>query len=147
MSWCRVHSGTCDQILLTVGTLLSESCGLVSVGRPLRPEDGFTVCSAFTQFTITQMLVFNHGLWQPSTGNVFNSRRFCAAGLTSSQVGGHHAPTFYTSNCSLQTVPWILRWFCDRRSVGQLVLVLGLLMGFMIRFSIFFYLKFTCFFT
>jgi hypothetical protein len=25
----------CDQILLTVGMLLSEICGLVSVGRPL----------------------------------------------------------------------------------------------------------------
>jgi uncharacterized membrane protein len=35
MSWCRVHSGTCDQILLPVGRLLSESCALVSVGRPL----------------------------------------------------------------------------------------------------------------
>jgi hypothetical protein len=30
------HScGTCDQILLPVGMLLSEICGLVSVGRPL----------------------------------------------------------------------------------------------------------------
>jgi predicted transporter len=27
--------GTCDQILLLVGMLLSEICGLVSVGRPL----------------------------------------------------------------------------------------------------------------
>jgi hypothetical protein len=27
--------GTCDQILLPVGMLLSEICGLVSVGRPL----------------------------------------------------------------------------------------------------------------
>jgi hypothetical protein len=27
--------GTCDQILLPVGVLLSEICGLVSVGRPL----------------------------------------------------------------------------------------------------------------
>jgi hypothetical protein len=32
MSWCRAHSGTCDQILLPVGRLLSESCGFVSVG-------------------------------------------------------------------------------------------------------------------
>jgi hypothetical protein len=28
-------SGTCDQILLPVGILLSEICGLVSIGRPL----------------------------------------------------------------------------------------------------------------
>jgi hypothetical protein len=34
MSWCRAHSGTCDQILLPVGTLLSESCSLVSMGAP-----------------------------------------------------------------------------------------------------------------
>jgi hypothetical protein len=27
--------GTCDQILLPVGMLLSEICGLISVGRPL----------------------------------------------------------------------------------------------------------------
>jgi hypothetical protein len=27
--------GTCDQILLPVGMLLSEICGLLSVGRPL----------------------------------------------------------------------------------------------------------------
>jgi hypothetical protein len=35
MSWCRAHYGICDQILLPVGRLLSESCGLVSVGCPL----------------------------------------------------------------------------------------------------------------
>jgi hypothetical protein len=27
--------GTCDQILLPVGMVLSEICGLISVGRPL----------------------------------------------------------------------------------------------------------------
>jgi hypothetical protein len=27
--------GTCDQVLFPVGMLLSEICGLVSVGRPL----------------------------------------------------------------------------------------------------------------
>jgi hypothetical protein len=32
--------GTCDQILLPVGMLLSEICGLVSTGRPLWREDG-----------------------------------------------------------------------------------------------------------
>jgi hypothetical protein len=35
MSRCRTHSGTCEQILLFVRRLLSESCSLVSVGRPL----------------------------------------------------------------------------------------------------------------
>jgi hypothetical protein len=31
--------GTCDQILFSVGMLLSEICGLVSVRRPLWRED------------------------------------------------------------------------------------------------------------
>jgi hypothetical protein len=41
--------GTCDQILLPVGTLLSEICDLVSVGRPLWWEDGSAICSVITQ--------------------------------------------------------------------------------------------------
>jgi hypothetical protein len=36
--------GTCDQILFPVGMLLSEICGLVSVGSPLWREDG-SVCT------------------------------------------------------------------------------------------------------
>jgi hypothetical protein len=51
MSWCRAGSGTCDQILLPVGILLSESCGLVSVGRPLWREDGSAICSVITQWS------------------------------------------------------------------------------------------------
>jgi hypothetical protein len=39
--------GTCNQILLPVGMLLSESCGFVSVGR----EDGSAVCSAVAQWS------------------------------------------------------------------------------------------------
>jgi hypothetical protein len=34
-SRCRAHSGACDQILLSVRRLLSEICGLFSIGRPL----------------------------------------------------------------------------------------------------------------
>jgi hypothetical protein len=41
---------TCDQILLPVGMLLSEICGLVSVGRPRWREDGSAICSAITQW-------------------------------------------------------------------------------------------------
>jgi hypothetical protein len=41
--------GTCNQILLSVGMLLSEICGLVSVGRPLWREDGSAICSVITQ--------------------------------------------------------------------------------------------------
>jgi hypothetical protein len=50
-SWCRAHSGTCDQILLPVRRLLSESRGLVSVGHPLWLEDGFAICIAITQWS------------------------------------------------------------------------------------------------
>jgi hypothetical protein len=51
ISWCRAHSGTCDQILLPVGTLLSESCGLVSVRRPLCREDGSEVFIAIIEWS------------------------------------------------------------------------------------------------
>jgi hypothetical protein len=50
MSWCQAYSETCDQILLLVGMLLSESCGLVSVGRPIWRENGSAICSAITQW-------------------------------------------------------------------------------------------------
>jgi hypothetical protein len=42
------------QILLPVGRLLSESCYLVSVVRPLWREDGSAVCSAITQWSETR---------------------------------------------------------------------------------------------
>jgi hypothetical protein len=48
MSRYRAHSGTCDQMLLSVRRLFSESCCFVSVGRPLCREDGSAVCSVFT---------------------------------------------------------------------------------------------------
>jgi hypothetical protein len=51
LSWCRTHSGTCDQILIPVGRLLSESCTLVSVVHPLWRENGSAVCSAITQWS------------------------------------------------------------------------------------------------
>jgi hypothetical protein len=44
-------SGTYDQILLAVGMLLSEICGLVSVGRPLWREDGSAICSVITRWS------------------------------------------------------------------------------------------------
>jgi hypothetical protein len=33
MSWCQAHSGTCDQMLLPVGMLLSCFCGAPSLTR------------------------------------------------------------------------------------------------------------------
>jgi hypothetical protein len=43
--------GTCDQILLPVGMLLSEIWGHISVGRLLWREDGSAICSAITQWS------------------------------------------------------------------------------------------------
>jgi hypothetical protein len=43
--------GTCDQILPPVEMLLPEICGLLSVGRPLRREDGSAICSVITQWS------------------------------------------------------------------------------------------------
>jgi hypothetical protein len=51
MSWYRAHSKTFDQILLPVGMLLSETCGLVSVERPLWREDGSAICSVITHWS------------------------------------------------------------------------------------------------
>jgi hypothetical protein len=61
MSWCRAHLRTCDQILLSVGMLLSEICGLVSVGLPLWREDGSAICSAITQWSESRR-TRNHAL-------------------------------------------------------------------------------------
>jgi hypothetical protein len=43
--------GTCDQIFLPVTSLLSEICGLVSVGRPLWREEGSAICSVMAQWS------------------------------------------------------------------------------------------------
>jgi hypothetical protein len=56
-----VHSETCDMILLPVGRLLSERCGLVSMGHPPWPEDGPVVCSAVTQWSESHR-TYNHTL-------------------------------------------------------------------------------------
>jgi hypothetical protein len=47
----RHPCGTCDQILLPVGMLLSEISSLISVGRPLWLEDGSAICSVITQWS------------------------------------------------------------------------------------------------
>jgi hypothetical protein len=65
VSRCQAHSETCDQILLSVWRLLSESCCLVSVGRPLWREAGFVICP--------QSVVIYQYLHQAFTLNVFYS--------------------------------------------------------------------------
>jgi hypothetical protein len=56
--------GTCDQILLSVGMLLSEICGLVSMGRPLWREDGSVLCSRNgSYFTTDRISWYRAPLW------------------------------------------------------------------------------------
>jgi hypothetical protein len=43
--------GTCDQILLPVGMLLSEICSLVSVGHPFWREDSSAIYSVITKWS------------------------------------------------------------------------------------------------
>jgi hypothetical protein len=43
--------GTCEQILLPVGMLLSQLCGLVSIGRPLWRDDESAIFSVITQWS------------------------------------------------------------------------------------------------
>jgi hypothetical protein len=51
MSGIEHSCRTCDQILLPVGMLLSQICGLSSVRLPLWPEDGSAICSVITQWS------------------------------------------------------------------------------------------------
>jgi hypothetical protein len=58
--------GTCDQILLHVGVLVSEICGLISVRRPVWLEDGSAICSAITQWSESRR-TRNHTLLSSET--------------------------------------------------------------------------------
>jgi hypothetical protein len=70
MSRCRARSGTCDQILLSVRRLLSESCCLVSVGRPLWREVGSVICKHNKWFTIMRLTTgMLSRIFHPVTGN------------------------------------------------------------------------------
>jgi hypothetical protein len=66
MSWYRAPLWDCDQILLLVRMLLSEICGLVSVGRPFWREDG----SVF--FHCKSVVIYQY-LHQTFTFHVFYS--------------------------------------------------------------------------
>jgi hypothetical protein len=51
MSWYRAPLWDLRPDITSVGMLLSEICGLVSMGRPLWREDGSAVCSVITQWS------------------------------------------------------------------------------------------------
>jgi hypothetical protein len=88
--------GTCDQISLPVGMLLSEICGLVSVGHPLRREDGSAICSTITYWsellrTRNHTLLSHLRLPQPGgRGSVFISH-YSGTGWPS-YTPGHWVP-------------------------------------------------------
>jgi hypothetical protein len=89
--------GTCDQILLPVGMLLSEIYGLVSVGRPLWREDRSAVCSAITQWsesrrTRNHTLLSHPRLPQPGRSSCHTLSHlsfFVAAGLPNQRFDLH----------------------------------------------------------
>jgi hypothetical protein len=138
MSWYRAHSRTCDQILLPVWRLLSESCCLVHVGLLLWREDGSAVCSVITQWfesrrTRTRILLSHQvRLTQPGGPgpHIYNTQR----------QGGTIIPpaTGFPLRHLLRLAR--LRWrysnppevklYYDRWSVGQSVLVSGAPFGF-----------------
>jgi hypothetical protein len=77
MSRYRAHSGTCDQILLSVRRLFSEICCLVFLGHPLWREVGSVIClslsSNFPLFTSNILLWEPYGThsYSPNlTGNI-----------------------------------------------------------------------------
>jgi hypothetical protein len=57
----RAHSGTCDQILLSVRRLLSQSCCLVSLGCPLWREVGSVICHSQSVSILSQSHVTTDG--------------------------------------------------------------------------------------
>jgi hypothetical protein len=71
MSRYRAHSGTCDQILLSVRRLFSESCCHVFVGRPLWREVGSVICLSqssnvplfISSIYFTYVLQFSNYIW------------------------------------------------------------------------------------
>jgi hypothetical protein len=80
MSRYRAHSGTCDQILLSVRRVFHEICSLVSVGRPIWREVRSIIC-----------------LSQSSNLPLFTSNIYVTCVLQFSNV--------YTINIKLQSVP------------------------------------------
>jgi hypothetical protein len=57
MSRYRAHSGTCDQMLLSIRRLLSEICFLVFLGRPLWREVEWNLSRSRSYFTTVSQSV------------------------------------------------------------------------------------------
>jgi hypothetical protein len=121
MCWCRAHSETCDQRLLPVERLLSESCSLVSVGCPIWREDGSTICSAITQWS-ELCRTYNHTL--------LSHLRFLQPGRPGSRI---YIPQEHGGLLWLVRLRWKysnhppsqVKLYYNRRSVGLSISVLG----------------------
>jgi hypothetical protein len=108
--------GTCDQILLPVGMLLSEICRLVSVGRQLWREDGSAICIVITQWS-ESLRTHNHILLShlrlPQSGGPGSRNLYLPGTWWPSYTPGHWVP--FTSSLATRRrvnvvmkllVPW-----------------------------------------
>jgi hypothetical protein len=81
--------GACDQILLHVGILLSEICGLVSIERPLWREDGSAISKLIYDWQSVSMSWYRALLWELRPGITscrdvaVSNLRFCFCGAPS----------------------------------------------------------------
>jgi hypothetical protein len=99
--------GTCDQILFPVGILLSEICGLVSMGRPLWRQDGSAICSVITHWseslrTRNHTLLSNLRLPQPGgpRSRIYIPREQGGPDVKlDSPPPLHHRPYDFTDSC------------------------------------------------
>jgi hypothetical protein len=91
---------TCDQILLPLGMLLFEICGLVCIGHPLWREDGSAICSVITQWselrrTRNHTLLSHLRLPQPGgPGSLFISPRNRVAQLYPRALGSLYVVSY-----------------------------------------------------
>jgi hypothetical protein len=77
ISRCPAHSGTFDQILLSVRRLLSEICCLVSVGCPLWQEVESVICqSVCSNLSVCTLRIYISFVWHGSAMYVQHTRRF-----------------------------------------------------------------------
>jgi hypothetical protein len=110
----RTHSETCDQILLSVWRLLSESCCLGSVGRPLWREVGSVICHS-------QCVVIYKYLHQAFTLQVLYSSAICIQYIQSfiqSRLSTADYASEYRNSMAEVAEGWgpstVLCWRCER---------------------------------
>jgi hypothetical protein len=105
--------GTCDQILLSVRMLLSDICGLVSLGHSLWREDGSAICSVITQWseshrTCNHTLLSHLRLPQPGGpgSRIYLPQKRCPS-YTPRPLGSLYIISYDSQGCSggILTIP------------------------------------------